>query len=159
MPRTGDTAPTFDATHGTTDHEPFALADHLGEGPLVLAFFPGAFTPPCTNEMVALQERLGEFEDTGATVLGISADSPFSLAAFKDEHGLEFDLVSDMAGEAIDAYDVGIDIDALGLYGIANRAIFVIDGDGEIVYTWVADDPTNEPTYEDVLEAVARVAA
>jgi peroxiredoxin len=150
----GDSAPTFTATLGTSDHESFDLSDHLGDGPVVLAFFPGAFTPPCTNEMVAFQERLAHFEDAGATVLGISADSAFSLGAFREEHGIEFDLVSDMAGDAIGAYDLEIDIPDLGLFGIANRAVFVLDDDGTVVYEWVADDPTNEPDYEAVLDAV-----
>ena len=154
MVSTGTSAPTFTATVGTSDHESFDLADHLGDGPVVLAFFPGAFTPPCTNEMVAFQERLEHFEDAGATVYGISADSPFSQGAFREEHGIEFDLVSDMAGEAIDAYDVGIDIADLGLHDIANRAAFVADDDGEIAYSWVADDPTTEPDYDELLDAV-----
>jgi peroxiredoxin len=150
----GDSAPTFEATLGTSDHEDFALEDHLGDGPVVLAFFPGAFTPPCTNEMVALQDHLEEFADAGATLLGVSADSPFSQGAFREEHGLEFDLVSDMAGDAIDAYDVEIDIPDLGLYGAANRAVFVLDDDGTVTYSWVADDPTNEPDYDELLDAV-----
>jgi len=150
----GDTAPTFTATRGTSDHESFALEDHLGDGPVVLAFFPGAFTPPCTNEMVALQEHLTEFQNAGATVFGISADSPFSQGAFREEHGIEFDLVSDMAGDVIRAYDLEIDIEDLGLHGIANRAVFVLDADGTVTYSWVADDPTNEPDYDDLLDAV-----
>jgi peroxiredoxin len=154
MVSTGDDAPTFTATLGTADHESFDLADHLGDGPVVLAFFPGAFTPPCRSELVTFQERLGEFEDAGATVLGISADSPFSQGAFREENGLEFDLVSDMGGAAIDAYDVGIDIPDLGLHGIANRAVFVVDADGTVTYRWVADDPTNEPDYDAILDAV-----
>ncbi|SDR25571.1 redoxin domain-containing protein [Natronobacterium texcoconense] len=154
MPTTEDTAPTFTATVGTSDHESFNLENHLGDGPVVLAFFPGAFTPPCTNEMVALQERHEQFKDAGVTVLGVSADSPFSQGAFREKHGLEFDLVSDMAREAIDAYDVETDIPDLGLYGIANRAVFVLDEEGTISYRWVADDPTNEPPYDDLLEAV-----
>jgi peroxiredoxin len=154
MAATGDSAPTFTATVETSDHETFDLADHVGDGPVVLAFFPGAFTPPCTNEMVALQERLGEFEEAGATVLGVSADSPFTLGAFREEHGIEFGLVSDMAGESIDAYDVEIDIGELGLHGVANRAVFVLDDEGAVSYRWVADDPTNEPDYEALLEAV-----
>jgi len=154
MPETGDTAPTFSATLGTSDHESFALEDRLGDGPVVLAFFPGAFTPPCTNEMVALQERLDDFRDAGATVLGVSADSPFSQGAFREEHGIEFDLVSDMSGDAIRAYDLEIDIEDLGLHGIANRSVFVLDDDGVITYSWIADDPTNEPDYDDLLDAV-----
>ena len=154
MVTTGDSAPTFTATLGTSDHESFDLADELGDGPVVLAFFPGAFTPPCTNEMVAFQERLAHFEDAGATIYGVSADSAFSLGAFREEHGIEFDLVSDMPGDAIGAYDLEIDIPDLGLFGIANRAVFVLDDDGTVVYEWVADDPTNEPDYEAVLDAV-----
>jgi len=150
----GDSAPVFTATVGTSDHEPFDLTDHLGDGPVVLAFFPGAFTPPCSNEMVALQGHLDDFEAAGGTLLGISADSPFSQGAFREEHGIEFDLVSDMAGEAIRAYDLEMDIEELGLYDIANRAVFVIDDDGIVTYHWVADDPTNEPDYEAVLDAV-----
>ncbi|MDF9748284.1 redoxin domain-containing protein [Natrinema salsiterrestre] len=154
MPTTGDTAPTFTATIGTSDHESFDLENHLGNGPVVVAFFPGAFTPPCTNEMVALQEKLDKFRDADATVLGVSADSPFSLGAFRDEHNIEFDLVSDMNGDAIEAYDLEIDIPELGLYDIANRAVFVLDENGTIEYEWTADDPTNEPAYDEVLEAV-----
>ncbi|WP_144923021.1 redoxin domain-containing protein [Halorubrum salsamenti] len=154
MVSTGDAAPTFTATVGTSDHEPFDLDDHIGDGPVVLAFFPGAFTPPCTNEMVALQERAAAFDDAGATLFGVSADSPFSQGAFREEHGIEFDLVSDTAADAIRAYGLEMDIADLGLYGIANRAVFVIDDDGEVVYDWVADDPTNEPDYDAVLDAV-----
>jgi peroxiredoxin len=154
MVSTGDAAPTFTATVGTSDHESFDLDDHIGDGPIVLAFFPGAFTPPCTNEMVAFQERADAFEAAGGTLLGVSADSPFSQGAFREEHGIEFDLVSDMAGDAIRAYGLEMDIADLGLYDIANRAVFVIDDDGQIVYDWVADDPTNEPDYEAVLDAV-----
>jgi len=143
----------FTATVGTSDHEPFDLAEAVGDGPVVLAFFPGAFTPPCTNEMVAFQDHADAFDEAGATVYGVSADSPFSQGAFREEHGIEFDLVSDMAGDAIRAYDLEIDIADLGLHGIANRAVFVIDDDGEVVFDWVADDPTNEPDYEAVLDA------
>ncbi|MDZ7729975.1 MAG: redoxin domain-containing protein [Natrialbaceae archaeon] len=154
MLSTGDTAPLFTATYGTSDHEPFDLEDHLGDGPIVLAFFPGAFTPPCTNEMVALEEHIEQFNAAGATVLGISADSPFSQGAFREEHGLSFDLVSDMAGSAIQAYDLEFDIEPLGLHGVANRAVYVLDEDGTVIYRWIADDPTNEPDYDAILSVV-----
>ena len=154
MLTTGETAPTFSPTVGTNEHEPFNLDDHLGDGPVILAFFPGAFTPPCTNEMVAIQEQYERFQDAGATVLGVSADSPFSLGAFREEHGIEFDLVSDMSRDAIQAYDLEIDIEELGLHGIANRAVYVLDENGEVTHNWVAEDPTNEPNYEAILKAV-----
>ncbi|NLV07390.1 peroxiredoxin [Haloarcula rubripromontorii] len=154
MVSTGDTAPDISATIANGEVEAFELSDHLGDGPVVLAFFPGAFTPPCSNEMVALQEHLGDFHDAGATVLGLSADSAFSLNSFREEHGLEFDLLSDMGRSAIQDYGLEIDIEDLGLLGVANRAVFVVDDDGEVTYSWVADDPTNEPDYEELLDAV-----
>ena len=154
MVSTGDSAPDISATVANGEVEDFELADHLGDGPVVLAFFPGAFTPPCSNEMVALQEHSADFEDAGATIFGLSADSAFSQNAFREEHGLEFALVSDMGRSAVQDYGVEIDIGDLGLHGVANRSVFVVDDDGEISYSWVADDPTNEPDYEELLDAV-----
>ncbi|MDS0222093.1 redoxin domain-containing protein [Haloarcula sp. S1AR25-5A] len=154
MVSTGDTAPDISATIANGEVEDFELSDHLGDGPVVLAFFPGAFTPPCSNEMVALQEHLGDFHDAGATLFGVSADSAFSQNAFREEHGLEFDLISDMGRDAIDAYGVRIGIEDLGLLGVANRSVFVVDDDGEVAHSWVADDPTNEPDYGELLDAV-----
>ncbi|WP_424002851.1 redoxin domain-containing protein [Haloarcula salina] len=154
MVSTGDSAPDISATVANGEVEAFELNDHVGDGPVVLAFFPGAFTPPCSNEMVALQDHHDGFEDAGATLLGVSADSAFSLNSFRDEHDLAFDLVSDMDRDAIEAYGVRIDIEDLGLLGVANRSVFVLDDEGTVTYDWVADDPTNEPDYEELLDAV-----
>ncbi|WP_135304032.1 redoxin domain-containing protein [Haloarcula amylovorans] len=154
MVSTGDSAPDISATVANGEVEEFELSDHLGDGPVVLAFFPGAFTPPCSNEMVALQDHLSDFHDADATVLGVSADSAFSQNAFREKEDLEFDLVSDMDRDAIEDYGVRIDIDDLGLLGVANRSVFVLDDDGEVTYDWVSDDPTNEPDYDELLDAV-----
>ena len=153
MISTGDTAPDISATIGTADNEDFELSEHLCDGPVVVAFLPGAFTPPCSNEMVALEEHLDGFEDAGATVLGLSADSAFSLGAFSDEHELSFTLVSDMGGEAIRDYGLEMEIPELGLHGIANRAVYVLDDEGTVTYNWVADEPTDEPDYEELVAA------
>jgi len=117
--------------------------------------YVGAFTPPCSNEMDALQNHLGEIEDAGGTLFGVSADSAFSQEAFADEHGLEFELVSDMSGDAIDTYDLSIDLPELGLHRVANRAVYVINEEGTVTYAWVADDPTSEPDYDELIDAVA----
>ena len=154
MVSTGDSAPTFTATVANGDVEDFDLNDHIGNGPVVLAFFPGAFTAPCSSEMVALQDHLPDFHDAGATLLGVSADSPLSQNAFREKEGLEFDLVSDMDRDAIEAYGQRIDIEDLGLLGVANRSVFVIDNDGKISYSWESDDPTNEPDYDELIDAV-----
>jgi peroxiredoxin len=154
MVETGDSAPNITATVANGEVEAFDLSEHLGDGPVVLAFFPGAFTKPCSSEMVALQEHYDEFQAAGATLLGVSADSALSQNAFREKHGLEFALVSDMGRQAIQDYGLEIDIEALGLLGVANRAVFVLDDEGTVTYTWTTDDPTNEPDYEELLEAV-----
>jgi len=157
MPSENDGAPDFTRKVANGDMEDFTLSDHLDEAPIVLAFFPGAFTPPCSNEMTALQSRIDEFDEAGATIYGVSADSAFSLNAFRDEHDLKFDLVSDMSRGVIEDYDLSIDVGDLGLYGVANRAVFVVDGDGRITYTWTAESPENEPDYDELLDAVEAV--
>jgi len=102
MPATGDTAPTFTATIGTSDHENFDLENHLGDGPVVLAFFPARSRHRVRTKWSPYRRQSDQFHDADATVLGVSADSPFSQGAFRDEHGIEFDLVSDMNGDAIE---------------------------------------------------------
>jgi hypothetical protein len=87
-------------------------------------------------------------------VLGVSADSPFPRGEFRDEHGIEFDLVSDTSRDVVLAYDPAIDLPDLGPHGVTNRAVFVLDGDGTVRYRRVAADPTTEPPYDAVLEAV-----
>jgi peroxiredoxin len=151
----GDTAPAFTAPLATGDIEEFALEDHLDEAPLVLAFFPGAFTGVCSHEMSTFQDRLGEFQEAGASVYGLSVDSPFALNEFRDKLDLRFDLVSDADKEVVEAYDVTMDFEALGVHDVAKRAVFVVDGDGTVTYTWVSDDPGVEPDYDEVLEAAS----
>ncbi|ARS91622.1 redoxin domain-containing protein [Natrarchaeobaculum aegyptiacum] len=158
MTATGDAAPDFTAPLANGDVDSFTLEERLDEAPIVLAFFPGAFTGVCTNEMCTFQDRLSAFEDVDAAVYGVSRDSPFALNEFRDQNDLEFGLVSDFNGEIIDEYDVEMHFDDLGVYGVAKRSVFVVDGDGEITYSWVSDDPGVEPDYDEV-EAAAEEAA
>ncbi|AGN02069.1 alkyl hydroperoxide reductase/ thiol specific antioxidant/ Mal allergen [Salinarchaeum sp. Harcht-Bsk1] len=154
MPADGDVAPEFTAPLATGDIESFSLSDALEHGPVVLAFFPGAFTSVCSHEISAFDDRLGEFEDAGAQVVGVSRDTPFSLNEFRQELGVAVDLASDLNRDAIEEYGIEMDFDELGVYGVAKRSVFVVDTDGEIAYEWVSDDPGVEPDYDEVLAAV-----
>ena len=158
MVDTGDSAPDFTAPLANGDIKSLTLSDELGDAPIVLAFFPGAFTGVCTDEMCTFQDRLSGFEDIGATVYGISRDTPFSLNEFRDQNDLSFGLLSDLNKEIIDAYGIEMDFDDLGVYGVAKRSVFVVDADGEITYSWVSDDPGVEPDYDEVREAAAAAA-
>lgn len=153
----GDQAPDFTAPLADGDITPFTLSDHFDEAPLVLAFFPAAFTGTCTTELCTFEDRMGVFEEVGATVYGVSVDTPFALAEFRKQEGLGFGLVSDHQKVVVDRYGVRDSFDDLGYYGLAQRAVFVVDEEGTISYKWVADDPGQEPDYEEV-EAAAEDA-
>ena len=155
MVSVGDSAPDFTAPLADGDIGEFTLSDNLDDAPLVLAFFPGAFTSVCSHEMSEFRDRLEAFEDVGATVYGISVDSPFALNEFRDKLDLEFDLISDADKEIVEQYGIAMDFAELGVHDVAKRAVFVVDGDGEITYAWVSDDPGVEPDYDEVEDAAA----
>jgi len=154
MVTVGDTAPDFTAPMASGEITEFTLSERLDEAPVVLAFFPGAFTSVCTHEMKTFDDRLDAFDRAGAAVYGVSVDTPFALDAFRDEAGLSFGLVSDTNRRIVDAYDLAMDFASLGVDNVAKRSVFVIDGDRQVTYAWVSDDPGVEPDYDEVADAV-----
>ena len=153
MVSVGDAAPDFTAPIANGDVDEITLSEAVDDGPVVLAFFPGAFTSVCSHEMNSFQDRLVELTDAGATLYGVSIDTPFSQNAFRDELGLEFDLISDSGRDIVETYDISMDFEELGVPDVAKRAVFVIDENREITYAWVSDDPGVEPDYDEVIDA------
>ncbi|WP_181684640.1 redoxin domain-containing protein [Halorhabdus salina] len=154
----GTEAPDFTAPLANGEIDSFRLSESLDDGPIVLAFFPGAFTSVCSHEMTEFRDRYEEVEHAGGTLYGISVDSPFALNEFRDKLELPFDLISDAEKEIVDGYDLAMDFDELGVYDVAKRSVFVVDSDGELAYAWVSDDPGVEPDYDEVIEEVAEAA-
>ena len=154
----GDDAPDFTAPLANGDIESFTLTERLTDGPIVLAFFPAAFSSTCRSEMCTFRDRLCGFQDVDATVYGVSVDSPYALNEFRDRHDLDFGLLSDFEKDVIEAYDVRTDFDHIGLNGLAKRAVFVLDADGTVEYKWVSDEPGVEPDYDAVEQAAADAA-
>ena len=152
----GEQAPEFTAplAYGDDDIGTFRLSDRLAGAPLVLAFFPGAFTTTCSHEMNAFQTRLGEFEDAGAAIYGVSVDSPFALNAFRERLGLEYGLISDANRDVIAAYGVSMDWEEYGLREFSKRAVFVVNGARGVTYSWVKEELKTEPDYDEILGAV-----
>lgn len=151
MHAVGDDAPDFTAPLACGNIETFQLSERWPDGPVVLAFFPGAFSSVCSTELETLQQR--QTEVPTANVYGVSVDTPFALNAFRNELGLQLGLLSDTTGEIIDAYDVVMDFEGLGIRNVARRAIIVVN-EGKIAYSWDTDDPGVEPNYDDVIEAI-----
>jgi peroxiredoxin len=149
----GSKAPDF--TLMNDKREEVTLSSQKGH-PVVLAFFPAAFTGVCTKELCTFRDSMAKLNSANATVYGISVDTSFSLAAFKKEQNLNFPLLSDFNKEVIQAYGV-FNPDMIGLKGIAKRSTFVIDKDGIIRHAEVLDDARNEPNYDKVFEALSKL--
>jgi len=149
----GSTAPDFTLTD--QDRQPVTLSAQRGT-PVVLAFFPAAFSSVCTKELCTFRDQLGRLNDAKAQVYGISVDTFFTLKAFQDAQHLTFPLLSDFNKQVIRDYGV-YNEDMIGLKGIAKRAVFVLDGHGVVRHREVLEDARNEPNYEKVYQALKAV--
>lgn len=143
MPEVGDPAPDFTVPmaggDAYDDIEPFTLSEAFLEGPVVLAFFPAAFTGGCTEELCTFRDELGSFDALDAQVYGISVDLPPALNVFSMEQELTFPLLSDFDKDVVEAYDVELE-GLYGLSGVAQRSVFVVDTDGVVRYRWIRED-------------------
>ena len=147
----GTKAPDF--TLVDQDRTPVTLSASLGK-PVVLVFFPGAFSATCTAELCTFSASMARLNAASAQVFGISVDTFFALKAFRDSQHLAFPLLSDFNKEVIGLYDVVFE-NMIGLKGLAKRAVFVIDKDGIIRHRQVVEDARNEPNYDQVFAALA----
>lgn len=151
-PQVGDLAPDF-SLRGPGG-QPVTLSEFRGRRPVVLVFYPLAFSPLCSHQLPAVQADLPRFEALGAAVLGISVDSHWANEAFARSLGIQFPLLSDFRREATTAYGV-----LLEHAGHSGRALIVVDRDGRIVYREVAaspGDPDQVPSTGRALEVLAR---
>ena len=148
----GAKAPDFELPN--EDREPVRLSAQLQKGPVVLAFFPAAFSSVCTTEMCTFRDSAAELNKVGAQVLGVSVDTFFALKAWKDAEKLNFPLLSDFNKTVIRQYGV-VNPDMIGLKDIAKRAVFVIDKNGVVKHSEVLEDARNEPDYTKIKQALA----
>jgi peroxiredoxin len=148
MVNIGDTAPAFTLT--ATDKSKVSLADHAGSR-VVLAFYPAAFTGVCTKEMCGFRDSMAKLNDVGATVFGVSVDSPFSNGAFAKENGIEFTLLSDVHRTMIANYDLTFENFVIDGYTVANRSVVIVEADGTVGYKWICESLGEEPDYDAIV--------
>jgi peroxiredoxin len=124
----GDKAPNFNLInqHG----EAVSLSDFAGVKPVVLVFFPFAFSGICSGELCELRDNLSIFEDSKVELLAISMDSKFVQGKFAAQEGYKFNLLADFWPHGKTAQDYGVFIESAGH---ATRATFVIDLNGAII--------------------------
>jgi len=150
----GTVAPDF--TLMNQDRQPVTLGAQRGS-PVVLAFFPAAFSSVCTKEMCTFRDAFARLNAANAKVFGISVDTFWTLKAFQEQEQLRFPLLSDFNKEVMRQYGAFAD-DMIGLKGIAKRAVFVVDQAGIVRHREVLDDARNEPDYGKALSVVDTLA-
>ena len=148
----GTAAPDF--TLPTTPDQKVTLSELRGR-PVILAFYPADWSPVCGDQMALYNEVRGEFARFGAQLLGISVDGVWCHAAFALDRKLHFPLLADFEpkGEVARRYGVYRAED-----GICERALFVLDGDGVIRWSYVSPVGVN-PGADGILEALEKLSA
>ena len=148
----GQQAPSF--TLPDTDRNQVSLADFSGKN-VVLLFFPMAFTGVCTTELCNVRDNIALYNNANAQVLGISVDSPFTLAKFKEEQKLNFPLLSDFNKEVSAAFGAFYDVFIGLMKGVSKRSAFVIDGAGVVRYAEVLESAGDLPNFEAINSTLA----
>ena len=132
------------------ERNPVNLKSYEGKK-TIIAFFPGAFTGVCTEELCSFQSDLEEFNNLNVQIVGISVDSPFALTGWAQANGITFDLLSDYKKECIKLFDVEFHgLAGMEGYVSSNRAVFIADSSGEITYKWIAENPGVLPDFEEI---------
>ena len=141
----GQNAPEFNLFN--SEKNKVSLADFSGKN-LVILFFPQAFTGVCTTELCSIRDNMNVYTSLNSEVVGISVDSIFTLAKFKEEQGYNFNLLSDFNKDISKAYGAFYDEFVFDMKGVSRRAAFVVDGKGQIQYAEVLESAGDLPKFD-----------
>jgi glutaredoxin-dependent peroxiredoxin len=149
----GDPAP--DVTLPSSDMQQVSLAEQWKDGPVVLLFYPLAFSSTCTEELCTVRDDIGAYQGVNGRVVAVSVDSPYVLKRYKEELGADYLFLSDFNREAANAFGVlRTATTGPGLLNTSERAAFVIGTDGRIRYTWVGAHPGLLPPFDEIKAAL-----
>ena len=148
MIEVGEKAPDF--TLPNHEGKEVSLSDFAGKR-VLLVFYPLDFSPVCTDQLSAYQAIGPDLEEAGVDLVGISVDSAFAHAAFREKLGIDTVLLADFEpkGEVASAY--GTYLEGAGL---SNRCLVLIDGDGMVEWVHESDSPADIPPTSVILEAI-----
>jgi peroxiredoxin len=148
----GDNAPDF--TLKNQNGEDVTLSSFKGNKPVVLVFFPMAFTGICTGELCELRDNFAQFQDSNVELLAISCDTKYVQKVFAEHEGYNFDLLSDFWPHGAVASAYGVFLEELGF---SNRATFVINKEGVISAKFITA-PGQARSLADYQHAIAALA-
>ena len=155
MINVGDSIPDFQLPDA--DSNSVNISTYKGKK-TVLVFYPAAFTGVCQAELCNFRDNLSKFNDVNALVIGISVDYPFSVKEFKEKNNIPFLLLCDYNKTVIKQFGIEyqnfLDLDG---YTVATRSVFIIDEKGIVQYKWLADNPGQEPDYQEIQNSILNI--
>jgi peroxiredoxin len=152
MLQTGQQVPDF--TLYDSEKNKLTLSEQRGANVLLL-FFPLAFTSVCTVELCAVRDNISQYNNMNAKVFGISVDSVYTLAKYKEEQRLNFPLLSDFNKEVSEAYDSLYEKFGFGMRGVSKRSAFLIDVNGLLQYAEVLENANEQPNFEAIQDKLS----
>ncbi len=158
----GATAPDFSLSSKQDDGlKLVTLSEQTANGPVLLLFFPMAFTGVCTEELCSVTQGLEQYTQLGITVLAISGDNPFAQEAWAKKEAITVTLLSDYEHKVAQSYGVAYESFLpqfhLGMGGVAKRSAFVVGKDGVVHYSEVHDDPKKLPDFTAISLELAKL--
>ncbi len=141
----GQKAPDFSLF--SSEKTKVSLSDHKGKNVLIL-FFPQAFTGVCTEELCTVRDNMNKYTSLNAAVIGISVDSVFTLAKYKEDQQYNFPLLSDFNKEVSADYGSLYHDWILDMKGVSKRSAFLVDKNGIIRYAEVLENPGEQPDFK-----------
>lgn len=152
----GQKAPDF--TLFNTQKRPVTLYDELSKGPVLLLFYPAAFTGVCTNELNMVSNDLDAYAP--AQVFGVSTDTLFTQAEFAKVNAFNIEQLSDHEGDVSAAFGTKFDrnFGPMKYDRISKRSAFLIDRDGIVQYAEILENPGNLPDLEAIKNAISEIA-
>jgi len=152
-PEVGEKAIDFTLPYATKDtlvFEGMKLSDLFGKGPIILAFYPAAWSGGCTKEMCTLRDNFSALQELNAQIVALSGDYVYTHHEWAKHHNLPFTLVSDYGGKVARQYDSWNDD-----YGMCKRTVFLIDNQGKIAYRELEYSVKDQKDFEDLKKALA----
>lgn len=135
------------------------LSEFQNRKNVLLLFFPFAFTSVCTKELCSVRDNINRYQNDATEVLGISVDSVYTLAKFKEQEHYNFSLLSDFNKEVSALY--GSLYESFGdmqMAGVSKRSAFIADKNGIIQYAEVLDNPGEVPDFTAIDQKLAELA-
>ncbi|MEO5946045.1 MAG: redoxin domain-containing protein [Chitinophagaceae bacterium] len=150
----GQQAPDF--TLFDSEKKEITLSELKGQ-PVLLLFFPLAFTSTCTTELCAVRDNISWYNNLNAKVFGISVDALHTLAKYKEDQQLNFTLLSDFNKDVSRLYESIYEQFGYNMKGVSKRSAFVIDKEGIIQFAEVLENAGEIPDFDKIKKVLENV--